>query len=318
VINLVVTCTKRKTRAAIPSLTLGSVRGDTVEVRAEEWLKRLRSCHAERLPVEALYAGDHWSVVRSLASDRTRGSRVVRIWVCSAGYGLLSWTSRVSPYAATFAPGEADSVCRQGRGAGVAAANRSWWRLLSGWAGPEPGTPRSLAGLARSAPEAPLLVAASAVHLQTLLGDLAEARRELADPGQLALLSAGAEGASNLGEHLLPCDARLQRGVGGARASLNVRLARLALRELDGAKPTLSVLRALFSRLQDGRPGSVSATRVPLTDEEVKRYIRAALRKRPGQRATPLLRCLRDDGRACEQTRFAALFREVREQLHGP
>jgi hypothetical protein len=241
----------------------------------------------------------------------------VRIWVCSAGYGLLSWASRVSPYAATFAPGEADSVCREGTGAVAATANRCWWRLLSGWAGPDPGAPRSLAELARSAPEAPLLVAASAVYLGALLADLSQARRELTDPGQLVLLSAGAHGEGELAEHLLPCDARLQSVVGGARTSLNARLARLALQELDGKGPALPALRARFTRLLHGRPRPVSAARVPLTDEELKRTIRAAVREDPGLRPTPLLRRLRDEGRACEQHRFAALFREVWEQLHG-
>jgi hypothetical protein len=148
--------------------------------------------------------------------------------------------------------------------------------------------------------------------------DLEEASGRLADPGQLAVLSAGAEEVGSLGGHLLPCDARLQHLVGGARASLNVRLARLTLQHLDGVAPTLPVLRALFDRLRGGRVAALSAPRRPLTDEEVRRYIGAALREDSALRPTRLLRRLRDAGRACEQARFTSLFDQVREELHGP
>jgi hypothetical protein len=64
-INLVVTCTKRKTRTPLPGLQLRSVAGKTPAVRAAKWLRRLSSCRGETVPVAGLYAGDHWSVVRA-------------------------------------------------------------------------------------------------------------------------------------------------------------------------------------------------------------------------------------------------------------
>jgi hypothetical protein len=314
-INLVVTCTKRKTRTPLPELLLRSVPGKAPEARAARWIKRLTSCHDEAVPVEDLYAGDHWSVVRSLAGGLPFDGQFVRVSVCSAGYGLLAWGCAVHSYAATFTPGQDDSVCRSGADP---TAAQVWWRLLAGWEGPRPGEPRTLAQLARSAPGSPLLVVTSAVYLLAIAEDLEEARGSLAHPELLAILSAGADTTGPLGEHLLSCDARMQHLVGGARASLNVRLARFALRRLNGVAPTLPVLRAVFDRLRGGRVPAPPAPRQPATDEEVRRYIGAALRQDPALRPTRLLRRLREDGRACEQVRFTALFHQVREELDGP
>jgi len=53
-----------------------------------------------------------------------------------------------------------------------------------------------------------------------------------------------------------------------------------------------------------------------MTDEQVKVFIRDALRQDARQRPTPLLARLREHNRACEQSRFVSLFRQVREECH--
>src|SRR5581483_11722789 len=105
--------------------------------RAAGWLKLLRRGTAGTVPAAELYLGDHWAVVRELA---TRPG--VRVWVCSAGYGLVSVESPLRPYSATFAAGEPDSVCVGAED--VTATRRAWWRALAGWDGPGPAGPRSL------------------------------------------------------------------------------------------------------------------------------------------------------------------------------
>ena len=57
--------------------------------------------------------------------------------------------------------------------------------------------------------------------------------------------------------------------------------------------------------------------RKPLTDEEVKRFIRGKLRANPKARHSPLLRSLRESGQACEQKRFKNLFLEVQEEIRA-
>jgi hypothetical protein len=221
------------------------------------------------------------------------------------------------PYSATFDSGQSDSVAANGQGAAAREASRAWWRLLSEWVGPSPRGPRSIAELAEAHPRSPLLVAASEVYLDAVADDLREGLTKLADPDLLSVISAGSTGIDGLDKHLLPCDARLQRLVGGARASLNARLLRLSFSSLRGREPTCSALVEFFTGLLAEQKEASSPRRRALPDAEVKRYLKDALEQDPEVRPTPLLRKLRDSGRACEQSRFASLFRAVREQLYG-
>jgi len=314
-VNILVTCTKRKTRPVPVGLRLGSVPAGPPAQRAPAWLGRLRSSREESVPAEALYAGDSWNVIRSLT---TAGSGIppVRVWICSAGYGLLSLASKLQPYSATFDSGQPDSVAPNGQGGAARDASRAWWQLLSAWEGPRPRGPRSIAALAEAHPRSPLLVVASEVYLGAVADDLRQALGCLADPDQLSVISAGTTALEGLEKHLLPCDARLQRLAGGARASLNARLARLALSSLGGRDPSCLALGELFSGLLAEQQDAPSRRRTALADAEVKRYLKEALERDPKSRPTPLLRKLRDSGRACEQSRFASLFRAVQEQLY--
>jgi hypothetical protein len=315
-VNILVTCTKRKTRPVPAGLRLGSVPAGPPAQRVRAWLGRLRSSREESVPAEAVYAGDSWNIIRMLSSGGP-GAPAVRVWICSAGYGLLSLASEVRPYSATFDGGQTDSVAVNGQGGPPREASRAWWRLLSEWEGPGPHGPRTIAELADAHPRSPLLVVASEVYLGAVADDLRKGLGRLADPDQLSMISAGTSDLEGLSKHLLPCDARLQRLVGGARASLNARLARLALSSLDGREPTCSALGELFSGLLAEQQDAPSRRRTALADAEVRRYLKEALERDPKSRPTPLLRKLRDSGRACEQSRFASLFGAVREQLYG-
>lgn len=69
-----------------------------------------------------------------------------------------------------------------------------------------------------------------------------------------------------------------------------------------------------FQELVDSQPLVVQPQRIAMSDEEVSLFIQETLGRRPEMRASPLLRELRDSGRACEQKRFGRLYREVQEQ----
>jgi hypothetical protein len=65
------------------------------------------------------------------------------------------------------------------------------------------------------------------------------------------------------------------------------------------------------------QPPAPEYARTPLSDDEVRLYIRAALAENPGVRPTPLLARLRRSGRACEHGRFRKLFLEVEAPRHA-
>jgi hypothetical protein len=301
VIHLVVSCTKRKRKSAL--VRLRDIPTVPVEERAALWLKRLRKTKGANVPARHLYAGDHWSVVCDVAPRPN-----VRVWVCSAGYGLVGVDDLLLPYSATFAVGDADSVAAGPRD--PAESQTLWWEALTSWEGPAPGQPRSLAELARAFPSHGILVALPATYLSAVAEDL-RAATTVADPERCAVLSAGAGVMPGVEAWQVPADARLQQRAGGSRAALNARLARLALSAV-GEQFSGSRLRWYFDGLMAAPRPSTCSGRKRATDDEVSSFIRSALASSPDTRATPLLNRYRNCGRACEQSRFLSLFRQVR------
>ena len=138
----------------------------------------------------------------------------------------------------------------------------------------------------------------------------------MSSPELLLVLSAGTQKLGELTDNLLPCDARMQTAVGGIRRSLNVRLADKIISEARDL-PTLDGLKRKLKRLLASQPDLPVYDRKPMSDDEVQKFILSALRKNPKASHTPLLRELRSKGFACEQKRFAGLFREVSEAVDG-
>jgi hypothetical protein len=309
-VNIVVTCTKRKTRPSEPDLRLRNVEAEVPEQRAELWIERLESSANSCVTAAELYAGDHWSIARSLPAV-AREHRI-RLWVCSAGYGLISVDVPIAPYSATFSSPHPDSV-RNGSGSLSAAETLTrWWQFLSRWGGPQAGAPRSIAEIARRDPDSPILVVASAPYLQAMRADLVAAAAHLNTWESLSIVSAGARRMPGLERHLLQFDARLQEELGGALMSLNIRVAREFFRRgWPLAHPELAI------GLQEMIAAPLSRhrlTRGRLTDEQVRHFVREALEANPSLACSPLLTRLRRTLQlACEQKRFMRLCAEVRE-----
>lgn len=316
-VNVLVTCTNRKRLPPAPGLTLGSVAGRSAMERCAAWIDRLREPGFPLTPVRELYSGDHWHVVCSLAEELRAAGRGVSFWVCSAGYGLIPLDAPVRSYAATFAPNQTDSVDGRLRGPEAKQARQVWWSGLSAWEGPSPGSPRSVAELARRNPGTTLLVAGSASYLDAMSCDLLDTAGRLERSDRLAVFSAGTDSLPGLDGHLIPCDARLQGLLGGALSSLNARCLRFAFEHAKAKELNAAGLREIFVRTIGKQPERLPHARTPLSDADVRDYIRAALKGEPGLRPTPLLRRLRESGRACEHSRFTTLFREVEGVRNG-
>ena len=280
--------------------------------RIAEWRGRLSCPKSERVAVADLYAGDHWSIVRGFQSNHFE----VDVWVCSAGYGLVHFTDAIAPYAATFSSKHPDSVTRQLSDQTLPEASAKWWQAINRLSSHKSQRPRSLKGLAAEFPKRSMLVVASENYLKAVSGDLQGAVAELADPDLLSIVSAGTKSLNGLSEHLLPCDARFQAMVNGARRSLNTRLASKILSE-SRAIPRRSSLAKRLQKLLAEQPELPVYDRSPMTDAELRQFILAAFRREADPRHTPLLRKLRAGGNACEQSRFRRLFEEISEETHG-
>lgn len=309
-IHVVLTCTKGKTRPPLPSLSLGAVQGRTPEARAEAWIGRLQRHLPGSVTARELYSGDHWKVGRSIPATAAAAGFDVRLWVASAGYGLIPVEAGLAPYSATFSVRHPDFV-----GLGMAGVRRGdavgrWWMAVAAWKGPAPREPRSIRALAEADPAASVLVVASAPYLEAMRSDLAASADVLADWRQLAVVSAGGRDVEGLQRHALPFDGRLRQVVRGGDISLNVRVARELLQR--GVAPRVDELSRAVQELGRGLQRPSAPVRSAQGDDNVRSFIREELRANPSARWSPLLRRFRSElGRACEQKRFRDLFHEV-------
>lgn len=305
-VNLVVTCTKDKRAPIDPACRVRDLPAGPIEMRMEQWADRMRDRQFHRVAVKDLYAGDHWSVVRSIESNYF----AINTWVCSAGHGLVQLSDRVTPYSATFSGNHPDTVIGPACNDLPGEVRNQWWQLLAKKVRAGRSTPRTLTSLAANDPKAALIVVASGVYLEAVEADLQKARQELADPNLLSIISAGGRLSNGLASHLVPCDARFQHTVGGARRSLNTRVARHSLCTAK-TLPTLPKLKRRLQAMLEEQPELVKYERKTMSDDDVMEYIAGELSRNPKLKASPLLRKLRDSGRACEQKRFGRLYKRV-------
>lgn len=298
-VHVIVTCTNRKTRPVPGRLRLASIRGGGPARRARAWITRLSHDSSPIFPAYDLYAGEHWQVACALPRSGRRNEQV-RLWVCSAGYGLIPADAPIRPYAATFTAGSPDSV------PGSAAGRTAWWQALGDWEGPCPGQPRSISALVAREPAAVYFLVLSDSYLRACHTDIAAACGLAADLDRVIGLSAGARNPGELSGIMVPADARLQACLGGTRQALNARIARRLLshgiRSRAQATGNLAQLLAV-------QPAITRYERKKLTDQEVVALIAESLARSPGSSASRLLREFRDAGFACEQQRFAHLYR---------
>lgn len=310
-VNIIVTCTKSKTLSPPSECMARSLPKGTVGERAEEWVRRLKR-HADGISAGNLYCGDHWHIVRKLASSRFK----IRTWVCSAGYGLIGIADRIAAYSATFTANHPDSVCRRIIDLQGGKAAAAWWKCLASWPGPSRQAPRNLAQMVQAYPKSPLIVVASERYLDALQEDLEVASRLLTDHQNLMIISAGTKSLGGLNRFLIPCDARLQPLLGGTRGSLNIRLAQKVLTEARSL-PRLAGLKQLCRKTLEKQAPAPVYNRRPMTDVQVCAYIRKELKRHATLTHTPMLRGLRDRGFACEYSRFSALYLQVRGEDNG-
>jgi hypothetical protein len=281
-----------------------SLEQGTVEQRVCSWVERLTTHAANPVTAVDLYGGDHWTVARTLPSVAARNGPSAELWVLSAGYGLIRATHRIQPYSATFSQASPDCV-----GVGIEASR--WWRALAASSLGETEH-RSITDLARRHPESTFLIVASTRYLRPLADDVRNAAEALRSSGQMMIVSAGLKlSDQSLGPHALPVDARMTHLVDGSRVSLNARIAGFLLSE--GLVPRFGIddvareMRAFQAQL----PNPPQFSRLPMSDGDVRAYVATELTNEPSASASRLLRRLRDSGRACEQERFHAIYRDV-------
>ena len=297
------------------NLLLREVRGSSTSERFSNWIARIQQSRSPAFPVIDTYSGGHWSVVRSLNNSFVASRGSARLWVVSAGYGLISAADKIVPYGATFAPGQPDSIVVDSVGSS-SESSETWWRLLSQWMPPhfKGDAPRSVANVVSKNPDAANLLVLSPDYFKALRADLCHALKIIPDPHNLIILSSDERSAGELAANTVRVDARLQLHLGGARSSFR-----------DPYRPGRSSIAGWQTRhgkfipVGDAEPCSQSrrcpslrsSAAVQRTGFEVSEY-RAFTECVPC--LLPSARTIPQSGRACERKRFQKLFASVKEQ----
>lgn len=262
--------------------------GDVPE-RAAEWARRLRDTQGRQVALESLYQGDQWRRAQDLQAAASRAGFAPRLYVASAGLGLRPVSSAAPFYAATFVPRHADSVASSGTQAS------HWWDHLQRMDGTS-DLPRLAAAAGR------VLVVLSETYAQAMHRDLTA----LAATGCEVVLIGGACDLDGIVR--VPANAALRHTLGGTLTSLNVRMAASWLEHCAPGHLISPAAQARWTSWasQTARPERYA--RQPMSDEQVIDFIRKMKDLYPDSSRTRLLRLLRDEGMACEQKRFGALY----------
>jgi hypothetical protein len=314
-VHILAACTDRK-RLSVPNrLRLRTVPAGDTTSRAKSWWQRLEEDEGQTIRAEDLYAGDHWAAVRKLSSTAGQQGFSAKTWVISAGYGLVPVNACIRPYSATFAGSHPDSVTnRQIKVLSRKTILQTWWKDLCAMRSVRFAKPRSLTKLARTMPKATFIIIASPDYLLALEEDILATFNSLIDPNQLIIISSHSEVLSqSLQAHIVPSVATLQSLVGGALGSLHARVALMILENAHKWDLRADTLRRRLIKLATISPPLRKHDRERLTDLEVSKFVRRALKRVPQPSCTAVLQELRSSSLACEQKRFKEIYWAVKE-----
>ena len=290
---IVTVCTHRKkVRPSIVATAVSLPFGSQTAVQSA-WLEKIRGL-PPKVTVSALYAGRGFG----LAVQASTSARA-KMYVLSAGLGLVAASQRVPSYGLTVSEGHAESVAARVSGEFDAAA---WFSALLS----SPYSKKWSEAVGRSGR---ILVALTRPYAEMVGSSLVES-----DPAilpRLRIFGAALSAAlpSALRPAVAPYDDRLDAILPGTRTDFSQR-ALLHFVNCVAAKNEARDREADFAAVEAAlrRVAAPDRMRRPRrTDEEILQLISARLESEFG--IARILRALRDEeGIACEQSRFSRLY----------
>ncbi len=291
-------CTTRKAAGHAISIADVSHKGGALDT-ARRWKELVRSTPT-RHTAGGLYRG------RSI-SDATRVASVVggRLFVVSAGLGLLAADDPVPNYNLTVTPGSQVAAMLSNQGLEL----HRWWSAV---------TETSPSPLSRLVADSEVFLALPATYLRLVRQDLASILPEAL--GRLWIFTSEA-GREEVPAFIAPCvmpyDDRLETvpGYVGTRADFPQRALRHFVERLSGHELPQEDGRGLVIGSLSKLTRRVLPPRVRVSDDEIRTLIRDRWGDCAGSSAR-LLRYLRDDAKvACEQGRFRGLWLSLKMEM---
>lgn len=323
--HLIVTCVAQKTVRKSVSILDSSIDSGSLEEVFAQWQSKLNSTDLQKKSAIDLYNSglwgtylDSWGVVNGRVKD-------ANLWVLSAGHGLINANEKIVPYDVTFQDPRNDVPSILGKIEYNTASDarkkvlQGWWKKLSERKGEYSNSlTRLFSGFTS---EDYALVVLGKDYLDAVFSDLKEGITASPYSGNIAVISNNVNDptARKLESNWLYANSRLVNLPRSNATFVNAKIAHnllLKMFEQEGGIGWWSF--DSFNRyLEDlcaDLPVPQKHERVLSTDAEIKSYIEGVLRKQdiPFSR---LHRQFRDEGKACEYSRFKGLYYQVKDEL---
>jgi hypothetical protein len=306
---IVTTCTNRKQKPAPCDLQARHVPKGALEDVATEWLRRV-SAAKEQFSPKQIYCGRTF-VEASLASEVARSP----LYVISAGLGLVKPLEEIPPYDLTTARSSKDRI--QGR-ISEAIVDADWWNQL----GIAKRDENPLANLLRNRERELVIIGLSSSYLELIKDDLCSLKKNELDRLRLIGIRPSAKVPMQLSSVVMPYDDRLDgpdtpnpgtRGDFAQRALHH--FCRLISKE-DKQKSDQGAHAKMVRASLAGKRSPEQITRKAISDADLIQLVPDLWDRANGQ-SSKMLRILRDEEQiACEQGRFATIFKQAKE-AHG-
>ncbi len=303
---LLTSCTKRKRAKA--TILASDLQPDSLENTAREWVT-LTEAASELHEAKVLYSGRSIKEIRDLVNSTEH-----QAFILSAGLGLVQWHDKIPSYDLTI-QGNGPASIQTRIVEPIGAVN--WWTALTSAA----GTINPVSKLVSDHPDELVIIACPMNYVLMISEDL----RSLIPEDLKRVRLFGPRNKDDMPVHLrelvMPYNENFDGPESpnpGTRVDFPQRICRHFVEHVlpgcgvaSGLDEHSSAVTAFMSEL----PAPESVKRTSMNDEQIIQLIAACWDEAHGQ-SGKMLRVLRDDKKvACEQGRFAALFREAKERI---
>jgi len=304
---VITTCSNRKRLKPTANLRASALPIGVLNVVAREWLSRID------LATETISAGELYCGRGFREAEITAARFGNKPWIISAGLGLLDYDRQVPAYDLTLSTSSSDCILKRIEGT---VTPSDWWEEIAR----QRSTDHPLLDLIVNNPKALVLIATSSAYTNLIASDLLSlpetdsSRLRIFGPRNLEKVP------KQISPLIMPYDARFDgpnSPLPGTRGDFAQRALRHFSETIAGKSGTLNEPNLHADQVQNClAPWDVpkQIMRAKKTDAEIVELVANLWSPAQGS-ASKMLRVLRDQEMiACEQGRFAALYKVARER----
>jgi hypothetical protein len=300
-ITILASCTNSKTEKANEALTIQCYSHEKpFEKVIQSWKKSREESNSQRYLTTKLYKGVGWKATVDTYNFLSNYDKT-KLYIASAGYGLISHTSKITPYNATFAPRTSNSIDKF---TGDKRANIEWWDSINQFRAED---------FSNDSYFFVILPHNYLLATQNFIKEMVEQY----DKRVFIFRATKSEAIPFMQNYTVEFDLRFNSFQTGTLSSLLSRAVLWLSKEV--VEYEIPFKHHLFQEHIEEKMKNYTQYKMPkreqLSEEEIIKKIKNMIINDKITSASKGLRRLRESGIACEQKRFSTLFKKVKGQL---